>query len=64
MSNERAPTQSQAIQDEIALLERRLQDAKCRLNARLISQQATSEAPAKILQSAGNEPPLWDKARL
>ena len=50
-------SKSQALDDEIAELERRLEAARCKLNGNQVSQAATSSppSPSKILQSVGKK---------
>jgi hypothetical protein len=43
----------QAIHHEIAELERRLQDAKARLNGHQIQKEATPDSPSKLLTGDG-----------
>ena len=45
--------ESQAIQDEIAELERRLQQAKVRLNGHQIQKEVTPNPPSKLLRGDG-----------
>jgi len=52
MSNINDSSQSQAIEDEIAELERRLEDAKARLNFVPVK-ETSSSSPAKILRGNG-----------
>ena len=51
-SNKVDSSKSQAIHDEIAELERRLEAAKAQLNGNLSHQEALSN-PAKVLRSDG-----------
>jgi hypothetical protein len=53
MSNKVDSSESQAIEDDIAELERKLQDAKSRLNAGRSNKKAILTPPPNILQSDG-----------
>lgn len=53
MNNKVDSSESQAIKDEIAELERKLQQAKGRLNASRSNATAILTPPAKLMQSDG-----------
>ncbi|KAL3425711.1 urease accessory protein [Phlyctema vagabunda] len=54
MNNAADSTQSQAVRDEIADLERRLKDAKARLNKSSIGEHRVSTPPSKLLSNNGS----------
>lgn len=59
MSKPADSAQSQAIHDEIAELERRLENAKARLNQGQFNQGALSTPPPKIQSSDGKKEFLY-----